>query len=198
MTRSFTRGRAHERGFSLLIVLMAILVMAVAGAAAVSLGGSDAVAATGRTYRSQAIVAAETGLGVFSRTAIIDNINDDRTNAAAGQFGPAGNPAPTYYQLVDSDGDGAADLRYGYRVWGGGNAPLAQSRHVFAEGRVEELAAPNRVLGIAWLGTVLRQCGDPEGLQGMDGGGPAGAGAINERANNCNFASSSVMLGSGT
>lgn len=187
-------GARGDRGFSLLIVMMAVLVMAISGAAAISVSGADNTAAAGRSARSQARFAAESGMIGFFDANPMATIADQRVNPLGGDFGPAagtlyGSP-PLDLSVIDG-----TTYRLEQRWWGTGNNAAVTGElgssvgaGVIVEGRLvaQVGTAPEQVIGRVWLGTVTRRCERVSDYGGV-GGDEGGTGTSDETTPLCPF-----------
>lgn len=186
------RALRNDRGFSLLIVLMAILVMSIAGAAAVSIGGADSTASAARAARAQARFAAEAGMVGFFEAHPVETLVDERTNALAGNFSPTvvRTPIP-----VSTSVNGGTTYRLEHSWWGTGTQTDATGEldsigaGVIIEGRMiyQRPAEAEQVMARVWLGTVTRKC---EGATdaGQKGGTAAGGNVVDLRTPDCPYA----------
>lgn len=179
------RDHANERGFSLMTVLLALLLMAVAGSAALTLGTMESGTAEARSNYTQAMAAAESGLPQVMRA-----ISPSMVVAGQNYVGShASSTDADFVWLpgVDLDGDGTVDVQQRYRAWGvgvseGSNGIIAVQGQVVRNGSV---------MSTAVLEVVSRslQCTDPYG--GQSG---AGAGGVNFQRGLTNCA---AMVGGG-
>lgn len=181
----------NERGFSLLIVLMAILVMSISGAAAVSIGGADNTAAASRSARAQARFAAESGLVGFFDANPVETLADERVDPTNGNYASNAGRAPVEINSTVIDG---TTYRLEHVWWGTGTNPAATGEldslgaGVIIEGRMlqQRGGSPEAVMARVWLGTVTRKC---EGAAGAgQKGGADGTNVIDERIPDCPYA----------
>lgn len=157
-------GRSAERGFSLLIVMFVLIVMAVVGGIAVTVTTSDAGTAGARSQRAHALLAAETGL------ALVTASGDAATIEALLQ---SKDETVTYLPAIDTDGDGTTDHRPAYVV-------LLGDEGVFVvEGQLHD--SSDRVISRARLsGRVTTMLGG-DGYEGQIGLGSRSDGVSDER-----------------
>lgn len=154
----------NERGFSLMIVLLCIIVMTVIGLMTVTIGSSDVGAAGAREKRSQALIAAETGfyLMTYSRNAATIATTIE---AAAAQ-------EQIDLLEVDTDGDTVPDMQTAYSVTRNGGV-------FFVEGRL--IDEDGRIISRARLGGRLRSFSGKNGYEGQEGLNPRSTGILDQR-----------------
>lgn len=153
------------RGFSLLLVLLTLVVIAVLGTTAVVLASSDAGAAAGRSNRALALAAAEAGLAAYSGnfSPSVDCAQPAGTSLLAGN-GPG----------IETDGQAGDDLLPSFTVTVGSVQTGAQTCNVLARGIVRD-AAGNR-LGEALLNGTVRIESMVGGYGGQKDSGPRATG----------------------
>lgn len=135
------------RGYSLLIVMLVLIVVAVIGTTAMTLATLDEGAAAARSKRAQAVVAAETGLAVYSGVAAP---NVDCAAAAGTQLLAASLPP------LETDRQAGADVKPRFTVAVATQAPGVEGCNVQVLGEV--LDGADHVVGRALLhGTVQNQ-----------------------------------------
>lgn len=147
---------ASSRGFSLPIVLLALLLLAVAGASAITVATVESGNADARASYSQALGAADAGLQHFIAAAQPDGMMSGVDVVGS----RAGDADANFVWLpgLDTDGDGVRDLESRYRIWSmkqqNDAAGPGQPGWVTVEGQVLRNGS---VTSTATLQAVLRQ-----------------------------------------
>lgn len=158
--------RIHDdRGFSLLLVLLSLVVIALLGTTAVVIATSDAGAAGARANRAAALAAAEAGLQAY-----------------LGSFSPSvdcAHPAGTVLlegdaPALETDGKEGADLVPSFTVSVGPVQTHAQSCNVLARGVIAD--ASGHVMGEALLNGTVRVETRETGYGGQKDSGPRATG----------------------
>ena len=154
-----------DRGFSLLIVLLAVGVIAVLRTTAVVLAAADAGAAGARATRAAALAAAEAGLAVYT-----------------GNFSPSVDcalPAGTVLvqgdaPAIETNGEEGADLLPSFTVTVGSVQTSAESCNVLSRGILAD--ASGHVIGEALLNGTVRIESKESGYGGQKDSGPRATG----------------------
>ena len=137
-----------DRGFTLVVVLLVAVVVAVIGSTAVVIGTQEAGTAAARNVRAQALSAAEAGLAHFEQLAQPGTIQ-----AGAYYVGGAGSGDADYRWLPRIPGRSAEMLDARYRVRGLGPGPLPGTGLALVEG---EVLSGGAVVGRASLSVVVQ------------------------------------------
>lgn len=143
----------NDRGFSLLLVLLVAVLLAVVGTSAVLLGTSEVGTAGARSTRAQALAAAEAGLAHFRRVA------QPSMTEARYYMGKAGNDADSFYWLPDVPGRNGETFQSRYRVRGVGPGPLPGTGLAIVEG---EVLSGGQVVGRTELSVIVGKSGIAE------------------------------------
>ncbi len=130
------------RGFSLLLVLFALLAMSVIGLLAFRIGQTELGTATSRAFQRQALAAAEAGLAHF--------IGNSPASIKLNFYYLGG--ASSYVYLPDTSGTGGETVRSRYRVRTTVAGPVADSAVVFSEG---EVLVGDQVVGRSLVSAVV-------------------------------------------
>ncbi len=154
-----------DRGFSLLIVLLALVVIGLLSITAVVLATSDAGAAGARANRAAALAAAEAGLAAYT-----------------GNFSPSVDcalPAGTVLvqgdaPAIETNGEPGADLRPSFTVTVGAIQTSAESCNVLSRGVIAD--ASGHILGEALLNGTVRIEARETGYGGQKDSGPRATG----------------------
>lgn len=154
----------NERGFSLLLVLLVVIVMSVLGALVTTMAWSDSGAAGAREKRAHALVAAETGFYLLTASGNASVIAD-KIEAQKGLL----QDLPS----LDTDGVGGPDFHTRYVVDRVGGT-------FFVEG---QLLSPDRasVISRVRLGGRIRSFSGPNGYEGQERHNPRGTGILDQR-----------------
>ncbi len=139
----------NDRGFSLLVVLLVAVVLAVVGSSAVLVATRDAGTAGARAMRVQALAAAEAGLAHFQQMAS-PSLIEDGTYYVGRDTGDANTDYRWLPQVPGRNGE-MLDARY--RVRGGGPGPLPKTGLAIVEG---EVLSGGRVVGRAELSVLVK------------------------------------------
>lgn len=125
-----TRG---ARGFSLVTVLLALMLMAVAGSAAVTVGTMDVGTAQARANYQLALAAADAGLQHYATIARPSDVFQGQPLVGS----RAGNAVENFVWLpgMDLDGDGTNEFESRYRAWGS-HPPMGTAGFVQIEGQL--------------------------------------------------------------
>jgi type II secretory pathway pseudopilin PulG len=125
--------RDPSRGFSMITVLLALLLLGAAGAAAITVSTMESGNAQARANYDQALSAADAGMQQFSIWAQPDRIaqNVDLIGSRAADSDAS------FIWLPGSDlnGDGVNDIESRYRAWGLGDGPMEHSGRVVIQGQ---------------------------------------------------------------
>jgi len=158
------------RGFTLVVVMLVAVVVAVVGSTAVLVGTHDAGTAAARNMRAQALAAAEAGLAHFQQVAHPGSI-------VAGTYylGGAGDADADFRWLPRVPGRQGEMLDARYRVRGLGPGPLPGTGLALVEG---EVLSGGGVVGRATLGVAVQSMspGSDAGRQQEDDGSAGGSG----------------------
>lgn len=154
-----------DRGFSLLLVLLTLVAIAVLGTTTMVLSSSDAGAAGARANRAVALAAAEAGLAAYH-----------------GNFSPSVDcalPAGTVLlqgdaPSVETDGQPGADLLPSFTVTVGSIQTAAERCNVLSRGQVRDAAG--QVIGEALLNGAMRIETKESGYGGQKDSGPRATG----------------------
>jgi len=149
---------AAARGFTILAVLFAIVILALIGTTAYLFGTTDGGSAQANALRAQALAAAEAGMTLFSATADPTAIPDE-TDLDSDSLVP-----------VELPNMGATGTRTEYVIVGAGNTGTIGQ--VIVEGRVLQ---GNSVLSRARLTGVLMMEQHDDPYEATAGVGPTGA-----------------------
>lgn len=154
-----TRRPSHRnRGFSILAVLFAVVILALVGSTAYLYGTIDSTSAESTALRSQALAAAETGMALFSVAADPTTIPDETEDEAS--LVPV--DLPTHSASTNDSTQ--------YLIMGAGNS--GGVGHVIVEGRV---LRGGRIVSRARLGGTLMMEQRDDPYEGTAGHGPTGA-----------------------
>lgn len=160
------------RGFSLVLVLLAVLVITVIATAAIRVSRSDRMAAEVRATAGLARQTAEAGLAHFGgnvqptllqdqRVAVEEEFADPLSGAPLA--GPIELPAPPGYAAS-------------YTVWGGANAGFGNQ--VIVEGQISPAGEPGRVIARSRVSAIFAMTSGDEGYTGTIGWTPRSTGVL--------------------
>jgi type II secretory pathway pseudopilin PulG len=119
-----------ERGFSMLLVLMVVMVLAVVGATTLAISTGEAGVANARTMQRQALAAADAGLNHLLGSAPAS------LTLNTYYVGSAGTDPSNYVYLPETKNAAGQTVQARYRVRTGATAPGSDSVYVFSEGEV--------------------------------------------------------------
>lgn len=168
----------NSRGFSMIVVLLAMMLLAAAGAGAVAVSTSEGGTVDARASYTQALTAADAGLQHFIAVAQPGNMPSD-VDLVGSRVGDA-DANFVWLPGLDTDGDGQADLESRYRIRSNQQDPTpvppnppGQPGWVTVEGQVLRRGV---VLSVANLHAVVQQrCRPNQNAQA--GGGAGGTGS---------------------
>lgn len=176
-----------DRGFSLLLVLISLVVMAVVGTAVLYVSGADHLSARARERAALARQVAEAGLNHFAVLVQPSLVLNQLAGAGAGAGGGGGS-GPTSGEFVDILESEApmvppTKLRSAppgfeatYVVWGG--APIDDGAQVIIEGRLHPIDEPEKVVARARISTVVVMTSGSDGYSGTIGWTPRNTGVL--------------------
>lgn len=160
------------RGFSLVLVMLAVLVITVIATAAMRVSRSDRMAAEVRATAGLARQAAEAGLAHFGGNVQPTLLVDQRVAAEEDFADPlAGAPLDGPIDLPAPPGFVAS-----YVVWGGANAGFGNQ--VIVEGRVAKADAPNLPIARSRVSAIFAMTSGDEGYTGTIGWTPRSTGVL--------------------
>jgi len=137
-----------ERGFTLLVVLLVAIVLAVVGSSAVLIGTRETGTAGARSLRAQALAAAEAGLAHYQQIA-----HPSMTVAGEYYIGGAGTADADWRWLPQVPGRSGGTLEPRYRVRGVGPGPTPETGLAVIEGQV---VSGGRVIATAELSVIVK------------------------------------------
>lgn len=132
----------NERGFSLLIVLLVLVMLGMAGASAVAISNAEVGTAGARSLRVQALNAAEAGLAQFQRTAAPSRMDEGWYLGGDDD----------YFLLPATTGPSGEVVQGRYRVRGEGAGALPMTGRALVEG---EVLVDGRVASRAEVAVIL-------------------------------------------
>ncbi len=155
-----------SRGFSLLAVMLVLIVVALVGLTAMTVATLDEGAAAARTKRSQAVVAAETGLALYSGAAApnVDCAALPGTQLLAGDLPP-----------LETNNQTGADIRPRFTVTVGTQVAGFDGCNVQVLGEV--LDGGGNVVGRALLTSTVQHQRSRWGYSGQKDYNPQGTGS---------------------
>lgn len=136
----------RERGFSLLMVLLVLIALSVVGVATLTLSQTESSVAGARSYRRQALAAAEAGFNHF--------IGTSPANLAANTYylGHVGTGPTAFVPLLATVNDEGKTVQAQYRVRTTDAGPSAGSFLVVSEG---EVTIDGHVVGRAMVSGIV-------------------------------------------
>lgn len=179
--------RAGEGGFSLLLVLLAVVIITLVGTTAVYTSGSDLMAAQAKQRSALARQVAEAGLNHYAAIVQPSWIPNQLPTTTVVAPGEEGEEAPTGFTYTDVlDGltpfheqvlpSAPPGFIASYAVWGG--APIDDGAQIIIEGRLAREDAPDRIVGRARISTVVVMTSGSDGYSGTIGWTPRNTGVI--------------------
>lgn len=179
-----------ERGFSLILVLIALVVITLVGTTAVYVSGSDLTAAQAKQRASLARQVAEAGLNHYA--AIVqpswlpnqlpspvitpgpsEGEEEEEVPPEFTYLDPLKGLTPFHQQLLPTSPPG---FIASYAVWGG--APIDDGAQIIIEGRLAHEDDPTRIVGRARISTVIVMTSGADGYSGTIGWTPRNTGVI--------------------
>ncbi|AKU91709.1 hypothetical protein [Vulgatibacter incomptus] len=151
-----TSRRADERGFTLLLVLLALVVVTIVGTTTLYVASSDRLAAEARERSALARAAAETGLSHLLVGFQPSLVLDQRAASGGTEFSDPLSGAP--FTETPREVPAPPGLRAEYVAWGG--APAAGGAQVIVEGRI---LSGERIVARSRLSAVVVMTGDTGG-----------------------------------
>ena len=153
-----------SRGFSMLVVLFVLLIIAVLGVTAATIGTTDAGTARAHASRAHALLAAETGLAILTASGNASTIEALIT---------AKDGTVTALPAIDLDGDGVTEHRPTFLVLQGITGEFV------VEGQLRD--ETDRVLSRARLSGRVTTFAGGDGYEGQGGMNPRSTGVVDER-----------------
>ncbi len=155
---------SSERGFSMLVVMFVLLIIALLGVTAATIGTTDAGTARAHSGRAQALLAAETGLAMLTASGDAATIEGLIT---------AKDGTVTALPALDIDGDGVTELRPAFLVLQGITGEFV------VEGQLRDES--DRVISRARLAGRVTTFAGGDGYEGQVGLNPRSTGVVDER-----------------
>lgn len=182
----YASSHSEDRGFSLILVLIALVVITLVGTTAVFVSGSDLTAAQAKQRASLARQVAEAGLNHYSAIVqpgwipnqlpaggIPTGGEDDEAPEGFTYVDPLDGLTPFYQHTLPTAPPGFVAS---YAVWGGSH--IDDGAQIIIEGRLAPESDPTRIVGRARISTVVVMTSGSDGYSGTIGWTPRNTGVI--------------------
>lgn len=182
--------RARDRGFSIILVLVSILVMTIVGTSLLFNAGSDHAAALSRERAAVARQVAEVGLTTYALEVqpsfIAPQVVLGATGGGEGEEGDEEAPPKTtgYSDILEGiapliperEVPGPPGLKATYVVWA--IAQVDVGVQLVVEGRIAESSFPTKVVARSRVSATITMASEDEGYSGTIGWTPRNTGVI--------------------
>lgn len=176
----------REEGFTLILVMIAVVIITLVGTTVVYTSGADHLAARGRQHGALARQVAEAGLNHYALL-VQPSLIPSQIPSVGGAGGSGGGGAggafsyddilegvtPHHEQDLPSAPHG---FTASYAVWGG--AAIDDGVQVILEGRLHPLDDPERIVARSRISTVIVMTSGSDGYSGTIGWTPRNTGVL--------------------